>query len=293
MRILNPIKLLLACTLLTACPGNNLKSPVQKSLDGHSRADYMTNQVMQGDFAGAIATGVTPPSYDCYIEPILQPTPEPVIPIPKPQAPQYPAPIEELIKHFPDACGFNFTDDTPEINRPNCKAISQLVDGMPIEEVELCITTQCVFSSMFALIYKLRTKPFWPEIKNDFKCTNKAYNIINSGNGVLKFGQEYPQVGSTTQIHANEIDSIYNVSQKPKAGDLIRLQRNASAPIENSAHSGIFSHYQKSTDGKISKICYWSSFAGSQSNNIPSGHRVKCEPREHIQYIEDVNLDGQ
>jgi hypothetical protein len=286
VRILKHINLILACGLLTACPDNNMKGSVQNSLAGHSRADYMTGQVMQGDFSGAINSGVTPPSYDCNPEPVE----ETVIRRPAPQTPRYPAPIQDLVNQFPPNCGYKYRNVARTVIDNNCESLSKIVDGAPISEAGLCESSQCQIATMFALAYKLRGTPRWNEIKDDFRCPKsgfpqygKAYNIFNGYDNVLTLSEEYG-LGNATRTRTNRLDEHHRETGKPEAGDLMLFQRNESQ--EGTAHSGFFSHYIKDNNGNISDVCYWSSF-GSKN-----GFGVKCEPKSVLSFIDSVTIEG-
>ncbi len=266
-----------------------MKGPVQNSMQGHSRADYMTSQVMQGDFSGAVNTAVTPPSYDCFPEPIS----EPVVRRPAPQTPRYPAPIQDLVNQFPTNCGYKYRDVPRSVIDNNCDALSRLVDGAPLSEAGLCESTQCQISTMFALVYKLRSTPLWATInKDDFKCAKnanpthgKAYEIFNGYDNVLTLSEEYG-LGDAKRVRANDLDEHHRSTGKPLAGDLMLFQRNDDAPIPRSAHSGFFSHFKKNSSGNITDVCYWSSFGSL------NGYGVKCESKSVLNFIDAVTIEG-
>ena len=265
-----------------------MREAMNSSMAGHSRADYMTERGMQGDIAGALDAAVTPPAMDCVRAPrpsrpnygeMITPA-EPVTQ--SPSRPRYHPEIEELLNFFPEDCGYAYTNVPRPVTRLNCQILSSIIDGGSIDH---CNSSQCQFAGIMGLVLKLRDTPRWPSIKDDFRCNGKAYNIFNGYDNVLTIAEEY-NLGEATRKRVSQIDRIHAETGKPAPGDLMLFQRNDSAYIPRSAHSGFFSHYKKDEAGKISDVCYWSSFKSL------NGYGLKCESVSVLNFIDSVTLDG-
>lgn len=258
----------------------------------------MTDHLLHGNFSDFVNESTLPPTQECVSYrapgPVIGPfrSEAKVAPI-RPQDPS----LLPLDNAFPKFCGNEWRNITKATRRQNRVALNAILDGKPLPITDpndpLCTFTDCNIAAFMGVAYLLREQARaagpgsremrrWFELKHKFRYDGEAHDIFRGYDMVETFATKYgfPEVKTPkSKLNENAAKGI------PKPGDLILFQRNEHYYDEpNSAHSSIFSHYQKDSNGNVTHVCAWSTFAKIK------GFGVHCESITYLNYISSATL---
>jgi hypothetical protein len=298
---------LFTLTLLYACNSTSgIREPVGSSLQGHSRADSMTDNIAHGRFGEAINQSTLPPEQVC--ENCDHPEREKPYKI-KPSKISD-SQISALNRAFPKRCGYEYraAKVSQSVRDMNCEVLKDIIYGkeLPIKDRSdpLCISSDCNIATIMATAYLLRRQAEmagpdsakmerWNKIKDDFRCPGKAYKQIIGNDGINMLtgpdGYNFPNRKKIPKSKLNE-QAALGANGFPKPGDIMLFQRDEEHPIRNSAHASIFSHYKTDASGNVEYVCAWSSFS-SIDKEKEGGFSIMCESIKHLSYIRSATIE--
>lgn len=168
-------------------------------------------------------------------------------------------------------CGYKFGRRGHGLNgadlRKTCRAVNNILDKG--HDSSACFPSNCSTATWLALAKRLRNHP---RMKTKMRCRpprsfGSNYAMFVGSFGLKKFIERnhlgrYRQIGSRSKLE--------ELAKKgwPKKGDFIQYDRRLGRRA--TGHAAQF-HSFKRQNGKIKKICYWSSNRGTR------GVGIQCE----------------